>query len=68
MGWRSGFRRKLFGNLRIYTVSGKKRSPHYTGGINIIGLFTGIERKRQTSELYSHSQFSHMLFTDVENK
>ena len=24
------------------------------------------KRKLQTSELYSHSQFSHMLFIDVE--
>ena len=24
------------------------------------------KRKRQTSELYSHSQFTHMLFTDIE--
>jgi len=26
------------------------------------------KRKRQTSGLYSHSQFSDMLFTDIENK
>ena len=44
--------------------------PHCTGDISVMGLFTGRPQKskRQTSELYSHSQFLRMLFTDIEKK
>jgi len=38
-----------------------------TGDIRVMELFNGItEQERQTSELYSHSQFSHMPFTVID--
>jgi len=54
MGWRSGFRRKLFGNLQsyAYTVSGKKCSPSRdcTGDIIVMGLFTGVTEQEASNQ------------------
>jgi len=81
--WRSGFWRKLFGNLQsyAYTVSGKnvaqlvlyvKCSPACTGDIRVMELFTGIREQEASNQLtvftVLHSQFSHMLFTDACRK
>jgi len=71
-GWRSGFRRKLFGNfseLRIYC----RRQKFSSATVLVIQMLWRYslgspKRRRQSSELYSHSQFSHMLFTDVGRK
>ena len=63
MGWRSGFRRKLFGNLQsyAYTVTGKKCSPASTvdyvkcsaactGDIRVMELFTGITEQEASNQ------------------
>jgi len=72
MGWCSGFRRKLFGNLQsyAYTVSSNKNVAQllYWRYKCYVVIRWGYPKRRQTSELYSHSQFSHMLFTDTENE
>jgi len=78
MGWRAGFRKfgeNCSGICRAThnTVNGKKCSPHTVLVIEgLYGYSLGFSNEEaSTSELYSHSQFSHMLFTDVgsvENK
>jgi len=54
MGWRSGFRRKLFGNLKsyAYTVSGIKFSParDCTGDIRVVELFAGITEQKASNQ------------------
>jgi len=55
MGWRSGFRRKLFGNLQsyAYTVSGKnvaQLGTVYTGDIRVMDLFTGITEQEASNQ------------------
>jgi len=62
MGWRSGFRRKLFGNLQsyAYTVSGKKNVAQLvlyvkciaacTGDIRVMELFTGITEQEASNQ------------------
>jgi len=57
-----------FVELRIILLAvTEKFSParDCTGDISVMGLihWRYPKRKRQTSELYSHSQFSHMPFT-----
>ena len=54
MGWHSGFRRKLFGNLQsyAYTVNGIKYSP--TIGtvlvIRVMELFNGITEQEASNQ------------------
>ena len=64
MGWRSGFRRKLFGNLQsyAYTVSGKKCSPtrDCTGGVRVMRvmeLFNAISEQEASNQwtVFTHS-------------
>jgi len=54
MGWHSGFRRKLFGNLQsyAYTVSGKKCIParDCTGDIIVIELFNGMSEEEASNQ------------------
>jgi len=54
MGWRSGFQRKLFGNLKsyAYTISGKKCSPtrDCTGDIRVMELFNGISEQESSKQ------------------
>ena len=68
----SGFRIKLFGNLQSYThrlSAAKKYSPPYTGDINVIGLFAGVPLRGSVKPVNCiHTQFSDVLFTDIENK
>ena len=57
---------RKYAELRIYCRP-QKCIP---GTVLLIQMYRIIhwgspKRKRQTIELYSHSQFSHMLFTDV---
>jgi len=76
MGWRSGFRRKLFGNLQsyAYTVSGnKKRSPGTVLVISVMGLFTVVTRRGSVKPVNSiHTHSSHtcrsLSLMPVENK
>jgi len=66
MGWRSGFRRKLFRNLQsyVYTVSGKNVARDCTGDIRVMGLFIGVSRRGSVKPVNCiHTQFSHMPFT-----
>jgi len=66
--WRFGVRRKLLGNLQsyAYNVSGNKNVAQrvycWYKCYGVIRWFFP-KRKRQISELYSHSQFSRMPFT-----
>jgi len=70
--WLSKKTVRKFAELRIYCQRQKMEPTNGTGDVSVIGLFIGVpqrlKRKRQTSELYSHSQFTHMLFTDIEKK
>jgi len=52
MGWRSGFRRKLFGNLQSYacTVSGKNVARDCTGDIRVMELFNEITEQEASSQ------------------
>jgi len=54
MGWRSGFWRKLFGNLLsyVYTVNGKKCSTarDCTGDIIVMELFIGISKQEVSNQ------------------
>jgi len=66
IGWRSGFRRKLFGNLQSYasthilSAATKNVAQWLHWWYKCYGVIQLVspKRKRQTSELYSHSQFS----------
>ena len=65
------FGEKLLGNLQSYThrlSAAKNGAPHCTRDISVMGLFTGgpKEEASNQSTVYSHSQFSRMLFTDIE--
>jgi len=49
----------------------QKCSPHCTGDISVIVLFTGVPHRgnvKPVNCIHTQSQFSHMLFTDVCSK
>ena len=65
--WLSEKTVRKFAQLRIYCQR-QKCIPRCTGDNKRNGVihWCSPNRKRQTSELYSHSQFSHMLFTSLQ--
>jgi len=63
--WLSEKTARKFAKLLIDCQRQKMEPTHSTGDISVIH-WCSSKMKRQTSELYSYSQFSHMLFTDIE--
>ena len=49
-------------------LSAAKMYPIFTGDVSVIGLFTRVPQRRSIKPVYSYSQFSHMMETDIENK
>ena len=42
---------------------------HGTDDISVIGLFTGVPQRGSVKAVnFIHTQFSHMLFTDIDKK
>ena len=70
MGWRFSLSEKTvrkFAELRI--AAAKNAAPHCTGDISAIGLFTGVPQRGSLKPVNCiHTQFSDMLFIDIENK
>ena len=64
--WLSEKTVRKFTELRIFVI-GKNVAPHCTGDISVIGLFTDVTQRGSVESVNCiHSQFSHMLFTDIE--
>jgi len=63
---------RKFGNLQNYhrLSAAKNVTTHWTGGISVIGLFTGAPQKGSVKPVNCiHTRSSRtMLLTDIENK
>ena len=60
---------RKFAELRIYCQRNKKCIPATVLMISVMGLFTGVTRRGSVKPVNCiHTQFSDMLFTDIDKK
>ena len=65
--WLSEKTIRKFAELRIDCQRQKTEPTHGTGDVSVIGLITGVPQRGSIKPVNCiHTQFSHMLFTDIE--